>query len=98
MSITPLVWKAEPGTARSSAFTAHLGRLITYHAASRSDDYSAYVEVRGPGGGLKRLDLGCYDTMTAAKGVCELHCTTGCDLSRAERIIEPRRVARVGKP
>jgi hypothetical protein len=27
--------------------------------------------------------------------LCELHCVTGCDLSRAERIIESRRVARV---
>jgi hypothetical protein len=29
---TPLVWKAEPGSAPDSAFTAQLGNLITYYA------------------------------------------------------------------
>ena len=28
---TPLVWKAEPGTALDSAFSAQIGTLITYH-------------------------------------------------------------------
>ena len=98
MSKAPLVWKAELGTAPDSAFSARLGNLITYHVVSEVNGYPAYVEVRGPRGGLKRLDLGFYVTMDQAKRACEQHCAAGCDLSKAERIIEPRRDARVGTP
>ena len=56
----PLVWKAEPGSAPDSAFSAQLGNLITYYAVSRTYGHPAYVELRGPRGGLKRLDLGYY--------------------------------------
>ena len=50
---TPLVWKAELGTAPDSAFSAQLGNLITYHVISRTYGYPAYVEVRSPRGSLK---------------------------------------------
>ena len=95
---TPLGWKAELGAVRNRAFRAQFGKLITYHAVSRSDGYSAYVELRGRRGGLKRLDLGRYDDMEQAKQACERHYKAGCDLSKTERIIHPQRVARVGKP
>ena len=49
--------------------------------------YLAYVEVRGPRGSLKRLDLGFYVKMEQAKQACERHYRAGCDLSKAERII-----------
>jgi hypothetical protein len=80
---------------RNGAFIAQLGKLITCHVVCRTGRCSAYVELRGRRGGLKRLDLGSYDTMKGAKRVCDLHCAIGCDLSNAERIIQP---ARVGKP
>ena len=82
---TPLPWKAELCVARNSAFRAQLGNLITYHVVSEVNGYPAYVEVRGPRGGLKRLDLGFYVTMDQAKRACEQHCAAGCDLSKAER-------------
>ena len=81
----PLVWKAEPGTALDSAFSAQLGNVI-YHVVSRTYGYPAYLEVRGPRGSLKRLDLGFYVKMEQAKQACERHYAAGCDLSRAERI------------
>src|SRR6516165_6690880 len=94
----PLVWKAEPGTALDSAFSAQFGNLITYHVVTRTYGSPAYVEIRDRRGGLKRLNLGFHVTMDQAKRACEQHCAAGCDLSKAERIIEPRRDARVGKP
>ena len=64
--LIPLVWKTELGVARNIAFSAQLGRLITYHVISRSSGYPAYVEVRGLRGSLKRVDLGCYNTVRRA--------------------------------
>jgi hypothetical protein len=83
----PLVWKAEPGTAPDSAFSAHFGNLITYHVVTRTYGYPAYVEIRGRRGGPKRLDLGLYVTMAQAMQACERHCEDGCDLSKAKKII-----------
>ena len=83
----PLVWKAEPGTAPDSAFSAQIGTLITYHVVTRTYGYPAYVEIRGQRGGLRRLDLGFYVTMEHAQQACERHYENGCDLSKAERII-----------
>ena len=85
MSKTPFMWKAEPGSALDSAFSAQLGNVI-YHVVSRTYGYPAYVEVRRPRGSLKRLDLGFYVKMEQAKQACERHYAAGCDLSRAERI------------
>jgi hypothetical protein len=82
----PLAWKAELHAARKFAFSARLGKLITYHVLSRSDVYPAYVEVRGLRGSLKRVDLGCYNTVNKAKWVCERHYAAGCDLSKAKKI------------
>ena len=70
---TPLVWKAEPG----SAFSAQLGNLITYHAITQTDGYPAYVEIRGQRGGIRRLDLGFYVTMEHAEQACERHYEEG---------------------
>ena len=77
MPKAPLVWRAELCAARNSAFRAQLGNLITYHVVSEVDAYPAYVEVRGPRGGLKRLDLGCYVNIEHAKRACEQHCAAG---------------------
>ena len=94
----PLVWKAEPGTALDSAFSAQFGNLITYNVATRTYGYPAYVEIRGRRDRLSRLDLGFYVKMEQAKRACEQHYAAGCDISKAEGIIQPRRNARVGKP
>jgi hypothetical protein len=82
---TTLVWKAEVGSAPDSAFSAQIGD-VTYHVATRYYGYPAYIEVHGPRGGLKRLDLGNYVKIEQAKQACERHYAAGCDLSRAERI------------
>ena len=83
----PLVWKAEPGTALDSAFSAQLGTLITYHVVTRTYGYPAHVEIHGQRGGLRRLDLGLYVTMEQAQQPCERHYEDGCNLSKAKRII-----------
>ena len=83
---TPLVWKAELCAARNSAFRAQLGNLITYHVASEVDGYPAYVELRGPRGSVKRLDLGFHVKMEQAKQACDRHYAAGCDLSKAENM------------
>ena len=93
---TPLVWKAELGTAPDSAFSAQLGNLITYHIVTRTYGYPAYVEIRGRRDRLSRLDLGFYVKMEQAKRACERHYAAGCDLSKAERVIQPRK-ARVAE-
>ena len=81
----PLAWKAEPGSAPDSAFSAQLN-LITYYAVSRTYGHPAYVELRGPRGGLKRLDLGFYVKIEQAKQACERHYAAGCDLSKAKKV------------
>jgi hypothetical protein len=82
-----LTWKAEPGSAPDSAFSAQLGNLITYYAVTRIDGHPAYVELRGPRGGLRRLDLGNYGEIEVAKAACEQHYAAGCDLSKAKKIV-----------
>jgi hypothetical protein len=83
---TPFVWKAEWSGLPNSAFSAQLGN-VTYHVASRDYGHLAYVEMHGPRGGLKRLDLGNYVKIEQAKQACERHYRAGCDLSNARRII-----------
>jgi hypothetical protein len=63
---TPFEWKAELGSAFSTAYNAQLGN-VTYYVASRDYGHPAYLEVRGPRGGLKRLDLGNYHKIEQAK-------------------------------
>ena len=82
---TTFVWKAELGSAPDSAFGAQLGNF-TYHVATRAYGHPAYLEVHGPRGGLKRLDLGNYVKIEQAKQACERHYEAGCDLSKAKRI------------
>jgi hypothetical protein len=85
MGKKPLVCKAERGSAPT--FKAQLGKVITYSAVTRTYGHPAYVELRGPRGGLKRLDLGYYLKIEQAKEACEQHCVAGCDLSKAKKII-----------
>jgi hypothetical protein len=85
MSKTPFVWRAELTGAPGNAFNAQLGN-VTYHVACGDYGYPAYLEVRGPRGGLRRLDLGNYVKIEQAKQACERHYAAGCDLSKAERI------------
>jgi hypothetical protein len=85
MPKTPFEWKAELGSAFNSAYNAQLGN-VTYFVASREYGHPAYVEVRGPRGGLKRLDLGNYIKIEQAKQACERHYAAGCDLSRAQAV------------
>jgi hypothetical protein len=86
MPKTPFEWKAGLGSdAFNRAFNAQLGN-VTYYVASRDYGHPAYLEVRGPRGGLKGLNLGNYTKIEEAKQACERHYAAGCDLSRAERI------------
>jgi hypothetical protein len=85
MSKTPFVWKAEPNSALNSAFSAQLGS-VTYYAVTETYGHPAYLEVQGPRGGLKRLDLGFYVKIEQAKQACERHYAAGCDLSKAKKI------------
>ena len=82
---TPFKWKAELGSAFNTAYSTQLGN-VTYYVTSREYGHPAYLEVRDPSGGLKRLDLGNYHKIEQAKQACERHYAAGCDLSRAERI------------
>ena len=85
MPKVPFLWKAKFGSVPDSAFNAHLGN-VTYHVASQDYGYPAYLEVHGPRGGLKRLELGYYAKIEQAKQACERHYAAGCDLSRAQKI------------
>src|SRR5262249_5544952 len=82
---TPFKWKAELGSAFNTAYNAQVGN-VTYYVTSRDYGHPAYLEVRDPRGGLKRLDLGNYHKIEQAKQACERHYAAGCDLSRAETI------------
>jgi hypothetical protein len=77
------VWNAEWGGAPNSAQFGD----VTYYVASGDYGHRAYLEVRGPRGGLKRLDLGNYAKLEQAKQACERHYAAGCELSKAERIV-----------
>jgi hypothetical protein len=54
---TPFEWKAELGSAFNTAYNAQLGN-VTYYVTSRDYGHPAYLEVRDPRGGLKRLGPG----------------------------------------
>jgi hypothetical protein len=83
MSKTSLVWKADD--VFQTAFRAQVAN-VTYHVASGAYGHPAYLEVHGPRGGLKRLDLGFYLKIGQAKQACERHYAAGCDLSKAKKI------------
>jgi hypothetical protein len=82
---THFEWKAELGSAFNTAYNAQLGN-VTYYVTSRDYGHPAYLEVRDPRGGLKRLDLGNYHEIEQAKQACERHFAAGCDLGSAEKI------------
>ena len=86
MPNAPFIWKTELAGAPDSAFSAQLGN-VTYYAVTRTYGHPAYLEVHGPRGVLKRLDLGYYVKIEQAKQACERHYAAGCDLSKAEKII-----------
>ena len=92
MPKTPLVWTAN--NAFNHAFSAQVAN-VTYHVTSRDYGYPAYLEVVGPRGGLKRLDLGNYAKIEQAKWACDRHYGAGCDLSRAEKITRSARSANI---
>jgi hypothetical protein len=78
-----LVWKAHD--VFDAAFSAQVAN-VTYHVAHGAYGHPAYLEVHGPRGGLKRLDIGLYVKVEHAKQACERHHATGCDLSKAKKI------------
>jgi hypothetical protein len=59
-----------------------------YHVfdAREYGGYAAYINVLGPCGGKKRLNLGNHRTMEKAKRACERHFEAGCDVGHAERL------------
>ena len=79
----PLVWKAHD--VFDAAFSAQVAN-VTYHVAHGAYGHPAYVDVRGPRGGLKRLDLGLYVKVEQAQQACERHYEAGCDLSKVKKI------------
>ena len=78
-----LVWKA--ANVLDTAFSAQVANM-TYHVAHGAYGHPAYLDVHGPRGGLKRLDLGLYVKVEQAQRACERHYATGCDLSKAKKI------------
>jgi len=83
MPKTSLVWKA--ANVLNTAFSAQVTN-VTYYVATGAYGHPAYLEVHGPRGGLKRLDLGFYVKIEQAKQACERHYVAGCDLSKAKKI------------
>jgi len=78
-----LIWKAHD--ALNTAFSAQVAN-VTYHVVTRIYGHPAYLEVHGPRGVLKRLDIGLYVKIEQDKQACERHYTAGCDLRRAKKI------------
>jgi len=83
MPKTSLVWAADNVT--NTAFSAQVAN-VTYHVGFGVYGYLAALEVHGPRGGLKRLDLGLYAKAEQAQQACERHYDAGCDLSKAKKI------------
>ena len=77
------VWKAQ--NVSDAAFSAQIAN-VTYHVAQGAYGHPAYLNVHGPRGGLKRLDLGLYVKVEQARQACERHYAAGCDLSEAKKI------------
>jgi hypothetical protein len=83
MPTASLVWKAND--VLNIAFSAQVAN-VTYHVAQGAYGHGALLEVHGPRGGLKRLDLGLYVKVEQARQACERHYAAGCDLSKAKKI------------
>jgi hypothetical protein len=88
-----LVWKSDTLNGREVhrsemlhvCFPAGVGNA-TYHASwtwrERTIRPEALLQVVGPRGGIKFLNLGKCATIAEAKHICEQHYANGCDLSR----------------
>jgi hypothetical protein len=76
-----LIWKAHD--ALNTAFSAQVAN-VTYHVVTRTYGHPAYLELHGPRGGLKRLDLGFYVKIEQAQQACERHYAAGCDVTKAK--------------
>jgi hypothetical protein len=77
------VWK--PYDVFNTAFSAQVAN-VNYHVAHGTYGHGASLEVHGPRGGLKRLDLGLYVKVEQAQQACERHYAAGCNLSEAKKI------------
>jgi hypothetical protein len=71
-----LVWKA--ANVLDTAFSAQVEN-VTYHVAHGAYGHPAYLEVHGPRGGLKRLDIGLYLKGVRTCGENERPDRTGAD-------------------
>jgi hypothetical protein len=88
--MTALVWKSDTLNGRevhhSEMIPAGVGNA-TYHASwtwrERTIKPEALVQVEGPRGGLRFINLRKCGTIAEAKRICEQHYADGCDLSRA---------------
>jgi len=78
-----LVWK--PHDVFNTAFSAEVAN-VTYHVEHGAYGHGASLEVHGPRGGLKRLDLGLYVKVEQAQQACVRHYEAGCDLSKVKKI------------
>jgi hypothetical protein len=78
------VWKADD--VFNTAFSSQVAN-VTYHVTSGPYGHPAYLELHGPRGGLKRLDLGFYVKIEQARQACERHYAAGCDLSKAKKTL-----------
>jgi hypothetical protein len=67
---------------------------VTYRVDIGDHGYggnAAWLMVRDPRGGKRRLDLGNYRTVERAKQVCEQHYANGCDVGKARAMtVRPR--------
>ena len=84
MPKTSLVWKADD--VFNTAFSCQIANVI-YHVTYGPYGHPAYLELHGPRGGLKRLDLGFYVKIEQAQQACERHYGAGCDLSKAKKTL-----------
>jgi hypothetical protein len=90
--MSTLVWKSDTLNGREVhrsemmhvCFPAGVGN-VTYHASwtwrSRTIKPEAVLQVVGPRGGFRFLNLGKCATIAEAKRICEQHYADGCNLS-----------------
>ena len=88
--MSTLVWKSytldgrEVHRSEMRCFPAGVGNVI-YHASwswrRRTIKPEALLQVVGPRGGFRFLNLGRCTTIAEAKRVCEQHYADGCNLS-----------------
>jgi hypothetical protein len=88
--MTALKWKSNTPNRYSTemepvCFPAGVGN-VAYHVYRIGDWNRCCAIVTGPGGGKRKVSLGCYTTMEKAKLACEQHWADGCDLGKARSI------------